>query len=258
MDEITLNDEATSNEELNPVEATTPIEETPVAETPQAEEAVAEVQAAVEEKPKAVKKVKTEKATIAEMQQNAVISAAHDDFDWSVDKRNVSIYNNDDRATYDKLYEETFKAVNDNEMVNGTIVGLTKTDVVVNIGYKSDGLISLNEFRDLAEVKVGDEIEVLIVQKEDRDGHLNLSRKLARQQRAWERIVDVYKTGEIVTGYVTSKTKGGLIVDLYGMETFLPGSQIDVKPVTDYDQFVNKTMEFKVVKINEIIRNAVV
>ncbi len=185
-------------------------------------------------------------------------ASAHDDFDWSVDKRNVSTYNQKDRETYDKTYEETFKTVTDNEMVIGHIVGLTKTDAVVNIGYKSDGLISLNEFRDLPNLKVGDEIEVLIVEKEDRDGHLNLSRKLARQQRAWERIVEVYKTGEIVTGHVTSKTKGGLIVDLYGMETFLPGSQIDVKPVTDYDQFVNKTMEFKVVKINEIIRNAVV
>ncbi len=243
MDEITLNDDAASNEEVNPVETSTPTAETPVAEM------------AMEEKPKAAKKAK---AVTSEMHAEAANNGAHDDFDWSVDKRNVSIYNPNDRETYDKLYEDTFKAVNDNEMVKGSIVGLTKTDVVVNIGYKSDGLISLNEFRDLAEVKVGDEIEVLIVQKEDRDGHLNLSRKLARQQRAWERIVDVYKTGEIVTGYVTSKTKGGLIVDLYGMETFLPGSQIDVKPVTDYDQFVNKTMEFKVVKINEIIRNAVV
>lgn len=183
---------------------------------------------------------------------------AHDEFDWSVDKRNVSTYAKGDREALDKQYEETFKTVSDNEMVTGTIVALTKTDAVVNIGYKSDGLISLNEFRDLNDVKVGDEIEVLIVEKEDREGHLHLSRKLARQQRAWERIVDVYKTGEIVTGHVTSKTKGGLIVDLFGMETFLPGSQIDVKPITDYDQFVNKTMEFKVVKINEVIRNAVV
>ncbi|MBP6624599.1 MAG: 30S ribosomal protein S1 [Chitinophagaceae bacterium] len=199
-----------------------------------------------------------EETTLLNQNLSAGQAGSHDDFDWSVDKRNVSIYNESDRAAADKKYDETFKAVNDNEMVHGTIVGLTKTDVVVNIGYKSDGLISLNEFRDLAEVKVGDEIEVLIVEKEDREGHLHLSRKLARQQRAWERIVELYKTGEIVTGHVTSKTKGGLIVDLFGMETFLPGSQIDVKPVTDYDQFVNKTMEFKVVKINEVIRNAVV
>lgn len=183
---------------------------------------------------------------------------AHDDFDWNVDKRNVSRYNQNDRAAYDKQYEETFQAISNNEMVKGTIVALTKTDAVVNIGYKSDGLISLNEFRDLPSVKVGDEVEVLIVDKEDREGQLHLSRRLARQQRAWERIVEVYKTGEVVTGHVTSKTKGGLIVDLFGMETFLPGSQIDVKPITDYDQFVNKTMEFKVVKINEVIRNAVV
>lgn len=185
-------------------------------------------------------------------------AGAHDDFDWSIDKRNLASYNSSDREKLDQQYDQTFKTVTDNEMVMGTIVGLTKTDAVVNIGYKSDGLISLNEFRDLANVKVGDEVEVLIVEKEDREGHLHLSRKQARQQRAWERIVEVYKTGEIVTGHVTSKTKGGLIVDLFGMETFLPGSQIDVKPVTDYDQFVNKTMEFKVVKINEVIRNAVV
>jgi small subunit ribosomal protein S1 len=130
---------------------------------------------------------------------------------------------------------------------------------VVNIGFKSDGLISLNEFRDIpGGIKVGDLVEVMVVEKEDRDGNLHLSRKSARITRAWERIVEVNKTGEIVTGLVTSKTKGGLIVDVFGMETFLPGSQIDVKPVTDYDQFVGKTMEFKVVKINEAIKNAVV
>jgi small subunit ribosomal protein S1 len=143
-------------------------------------------------------------------------------------------------------------------MVQGTVVGLTKTDVVINIGFKSDGLVSLNEFRDLHGLKTGDVVEVMVVEKEDREGHLHLSRKQARITRAWERIVDMHKTGEVVTGYVTSKTKGGLIVDILGMETFLPGSQIDVKPVTDYDQFVGKTMEFKVVKINEMIKNAVV
>jgi small subunit ribosomal protein S1 len=138
------------------------------------------------------------------------------------------------------------------------VVGLTKTDVVLNIGFKSDGLISLNEFRDLQNLGIGDMVEVMIVEKEDRDGHLNLSRRQARITRAWEKIVEVHKTGEVITGTITSKTKGGLIVDVFGMETFLPGSQIDVKPVTDYDQFVGKTMEFKVVKINEAIKNAVV
>jgi small subunit ribosomal protein S1 len=184
--------------------------------------------------------------------------AAHDDFDWSVDKRNVASYTKEEKVKYDKVYENTFVQLNDGEMIRGLVVGITKTDVVLNIGFKSDGLVSLNEFRDLNGLKVGDEVEVMVVEKEDRDGNLNLSRKQARITRAWERIVEVHKTGEIITGTVTSKTKGGLIVDVFGMETFLPGSQIDVKPVTDYDQFVGKTMEFKVVKINEAIKNAVV
>jgi small subunit ribosomal protein S1 len=184
--------------------------------------------------------------------------AAHDDFDWSIDKRNVASYTNEEKEKYDKVYDNTFVQINDNELIRGVIVGITNTDVVLNIGFKSDGLISLNEFRDTPGLKVGDEVEVMVVDKEDRDGNLNLSRKQARITRAWERIVEVHKTGEIVTGTVTSKTKGGLIVDVFGMETFLPGSQIDVKPVTDYDQFVGKTMEFKVVKVNEAIKNAVV
>ncbi len=188
-----------------------------------------------------------------------IIETAHDDFDWSRDKRNVSSYTAEEKAKYDDVYDNTFKQINDGEMIQATVESLTKTDVVVNIGFKSDGLISLNEFRDIpGGVKVGDIIEVMVVEKEDREGNLNLSRKSARITRAWERIVEVNKTGEIVTGLVISKTKGGLIVDVFGMETFLPGSQIDVKPVTDYDQFVGKTMEFKVVKINEAIKNAVV
>ena len=186
------------------------------------------------------------------------IQTAHDDFDWTVDKRNVTAYSKEEKEKYDHVYENTFKQINDGEMINGIVVGLTKTDVVVNIGFKSDGLVSLNEFRDMPHLKVGDEVEVMVAEKEDRDGNLHLSRKQARTTRAWEKIVEMHKSGDIVTGLVTSKTKGGLIVDVFGMETFLPGSQIDVKPVTDYDQFVGKTMEFKVVKINEAIKNAVV
>src|SRR5215831_5655151 len=184
--------------------------------------------------------------------------AAHDDFDWSVDKRNVFQYSPEEKEKYDKVYESTFISIEDGEIVHGTVVALTKTDAVINIGFKSDGLVSLNEFREMPNLKVGDDVEVMVVEKEDRNGHLYLSRKSARIYRAWERIMEVHKTGEVVTGVVTSKTKGGLIVDVFGMETFLPGSQIDVKPVTDYDQFVGKAMEFKVVKINEAIKNAVV
>ena len=197
-------------------------------------------------------------ATATTKAPEVVVETAHDDFDWSVDKRNVSHYAEAERVKYDKVYDDTFVQINDGEIMNGLVVALTKTDVVVNIGFKSDGLVSLNEFRDTNGVKTGDTVEVMVVEKEDRDGNLHLSRKSARIYRAWERIMEVHKTGEVVTGLVTSKTKGGLIVDVFGMETFLPGSQIDVKPVTDYDQFVGKTMEFKVVKINETIKNAVV
>lgn len=183
---------------------------------------------------------------------------AHDDFDWSVDKRNVSAYSREEKDRYAKIYDDTFKDIEEGQVITGHIVGLTKTDVVINIGFKSDGLVSLNEFRDVPDLKLGDTTDVLVVEKEDRAGQLHLSRRQARMLRSWENIVDAYKSGEVITGTVTSKTKGGLIVDINGLETFLPGSQIDVKPVTDYDQFVGKTMEFKVVKINEAIRNAVV
>ena len=200
----------------------------------------------------------TEATATTKAPEVVVVETAHDDFDWSVDKRNVSHYAEAERVKYDKVYDETFVQISDGQIMNGLVVALTKTDVVVNIGFKSDGLVSLNEFRDTNGVKTGDTVEVMVVEKEDRDGNLHLSRKSARIYRAWERIMEVHKTGEVVTGLVTSKTKGGLIVDVFGMETFLPGSQIDVKPVTDYDQFVGKTMEFKVVKINETIKNAVV
>jgi len=189
---------------------------------------------------------------------NEPVQTAHDDFDWTVDKRNVTSYTKEEKEKYHQVYDNTFVQLNDGELIKGLVVGVTKTDVVLNIGFKSDGLISLNEFRDQPNLKIGDEVEVMVVDKEDRNGHLNLSRRQARITRAWERIMEVHKTGEVITGTVTSKTKGGLIVDVFGMETFLPGSQIDVKPVTDYDQFVGKTMEFKVVKINEAIKNAVV
>ncbi len=230
------------------------------------EQEVAPVAEIATEAPAATTNVPAEEAVAAPVAVEPVKVAepvketvtAHDDFDWTIDKRNVAHYSPEEKAKYDKVYDNTFVAIEDGEIIPGLVVALTKTDVVVNIGFKSDGLISLNEFRDTPSLKIGDEVEVLVVEKEDREGHLHLSRKQARILRAWERIVEVRKTGEVVTGTVTSKTKGGLIVDVFGMETFLPGSQIDVKPVTDYDQFVGKTMEFKIVKINETIKNAVV
>ncbi|HET8573264.1 MAG TPA: 30S ribosomal protein S1 [Edaphocola sp.] len=193
-----------------------------------------------------------------EENQNLKTQSAHDDFDWTVDKRNVANYSKAQREELEQAYEQTFKSIEEAELITGTIVGKTKTDAIVNIGFKSDGLIPLNEFRDMPDLKAGDEVEVLVLEKEDKDGHLSLSRRQARQVRSWQNVVDYFKSGEVITGTITSKTKGGLIVDINGLETFLPGSQIDVKPVTDYDQYVGKTMDFKVVKINEQIRNAVV
>ena len=175
-----------------------------------------------------------------------------------MDKRNATNYTADQTAKLANLYDSTFKTINNDEIVMGTIVGITKTDVVLNIGFKSDGLVSLNEFRDMPSISVGEEVEVYVVNKEDKSGQLILSRKNAKLAKAWDKIVAAHQSGEIVTGLITSKTKGGLIVDVFGLETFLPGSQIDVKPVTDYDAYVGKSMEFKVVKINEVIKNAVV
>ncbi len=190
-------------------------------------------------------------------ENNTQTQSAHDDFDWSIDKRNVISYTVAEKQKYDTMYDNSFVSITDGKIFTGHIMSVSKTDVVVSIGYKSDGLVSLNEFKDMA-VKVGDEVEVLVVEKEDKQGQLILSRKRAQIEKAWLRILELNQTGEIVIGRITSKTKGGLIVELFGIDTFLPGSQIDVKPVTDYDQFVGKTMEFKVVKINETIRNAVV
>ncbi|MFN8278320.1 MAG: 30S ribosomal protein S1 [Chitinophagales bacterium] len=186
-------------------------------------------------------------------------TTAHDDFDWSVDKRNVAHYTEDDRKKYEHLYSGTLKTLEDNEIVKGQVVAITDTDVVFNIGFKSDGLVPISEFRgDQEEIKVGDVFDVYVVSKEDRKGHLILSRKNAKLLKAWENIVAAADSGVVVMGKITSKTKGGLIANVFGLETFLPGSQIDVKPITDYDVYVGKTMELKVVKINESIKNAVV
>ncbi|HRP39210.1 MAG TPA: 30S ribosomal protein S1 [Chitinophagales bacterium] len=183
---------------------------------------------------------------------------AHDDFDWSVDKRNVVKYNAQQQAEYDELYGKTIRTVEDNQIVKGAVVTITDNEVILNIGFKSDGMVPLSEFRDVEDLKVGESYDVYVVSKEDRKGHLILSRKSAKMLKAWEFIVDAFRDGIIVTGKITSKTKGGLIVNVNGLETFLPGSQIDVKPITDYDVYVGKTMELKVVKINEAIKNAVV
>jgi small subunit ribosomal protein S1 len=190
--------------------------------------------------------------------ETLVVETAHDDFDWTVGKRSQAFYTPEEKVSFEKMYENTLQTIEDDQIVKGQVVGITATDVVLNVGFKSDGLVSLSEFRDLDSIKIGDEVEVYVERKEDAKGHLVLSRKKAKLTKAWDQIVDAYKTEIIVNGYITSKTKGGLIVEVFGLETFLPGSQIDVKPITDYDSYVGKKMEFKVVKINEVIKNAVV
>ncbi len=183
---------------------------------------------------------------------------AHDDFNWNMDKRGAVAYSPEEREALLRQYDAALTQISENEIIRGRVSAITAGDVVLDINYKSDGLVSLNEFRDVPELKKGDEVEVYIESQEDSEGQIALSRKKAKILRAWESIVDSYKNGTIITGLVISKTKGGLIVDCNGLETFLPGSQIDIKPVTDYDQYVGKTMEFKVVKINEQIKNAVI
>jgi small subunit ribosomal protein S1 len=190
--------------------------------------------------------------------ETVVAGGAHDDFNWAQDKRGAQAYSSDDRATYLKQYDKTLTAIEENSVIRGKVSAISGGDVVLDINYKSDGLIPMNEFRDTPELKAGDEVEVYVESPEGKTGNLGLSRKKAKILRAWESIVDSFKNGTIIRGMVINKTKGGLIVDCNGLETFLPGSQIDIKPVLDYDQYVGKMMEFKVVKVNETIKNAVV
>ena len=177
-------------------------------------------------------------------------------FDWEAfENDGVSAA---DKAAQQAAYEGTLNNVNDNEVVDGTVTALNDREVVVNIGYKSEGIIARSEFRYAPDLKVGDTVEVYIENQEDKKGQLVLSHKRARQARSWERVNAALENDEIVQGFVKCRTKGGMIVDVLGTEAFLPGSQIDVKPIRDYDTFVGKTMEFKIVKINQEFRNVVV
>ena len=186
------------------------------------------------------------------------VGSAHDAFDWARDKRGKVFYSAEDSEKLFAQYESSMKQLNAGEIVKGRVSAITGSDVVLDINYKSDGLVALSDFRDLPELKIGDFVDVYVESQEDAKGQLQLSRRKAKLLRAWEAIVDSFQNGTVIRGTVISKTKGGLIVDAGGLETFLPGSQIDIKPVIDYDQYVGKLMEFKVVKINETIKNAVV
>jgi len=179
-------------------------------------------------------------------------------FDWDQMGKKGTTYKASEREEYSKMYEQTLHSVAEHEILDGRVVGLTNKDVVVNIGYKSEGIVPRAEFRYNSDLKIGDSVEVYIDKLEDSNGQLLLSHKKARAIRAWDRVNDAYAKDEVITGLIKCRTKGGLIADVFGIEAFLPGSQIDVKPIRDYDIYVNKNMEFKVVKINHEFKNIVV
>ena len=228
-------------------------EETKVEE--QAEKTVTE-EAKVEKTEEAATEEKTE--TLEEVKPEEIQNASTLDFDWDSAADEADEYSKDKRNELKDTYSKTLSTISEKEVLDGTVIGMTDKDIVVNIGYKSDGVISKNEFRYNPDLKIGDTVEVYIESQEDKTGQLVLSHKKARTLRSWERVNSSLENDEIINGFIKCRTKGGMIVDVFGIEAFLPGSQIDVKPIRDYDAFVGKTMEFKVVKINKEFKNVVV
>ena len=209
----------------------------------------------MEEQIKEVEAIEEEIAPVAKAKKSNA-SVDNDKFDWDAFENDG--FSAEDKAATEDSYTQTLNRVSENEVVEGTVVALNKREVIVNIGYKSEGVITINEFRYNPDLAVGDKVEVYVENAEDKKGQLILSHKRARQMKSWDRVNEACEKDEIVKGYIKCRTKGGMIVDVFGIEAFLPGSQIDVKPIRDYDVFVNKTMEFKIVKINQEFRNVVV
>jgi len=224
------------------VEPTAEKEETPVVVEKAAE--VEEVKEVIEEAP-------------SKNNVEAPVALVEEEFDWDAYEKGDALSTSAKEELKNK-YDSTLNAVKDKEVVEGTVISINKREVVVNIGYKSDGIVPMSEFRYNPDLKVGDKVEVYIESQEDKKGQLLLSHKQARATRSWDRVNEALESQEIVKGFVKCRTKGGMIVDVFGIEAFLPGSQIDVKPIRDYDIFVNKTMEFKVIKINHEFKNVVV
>jgi len=221
--------------------------------------------AAIEQAPKVEAKVETVDAAneqtapvkkVAPKKRGEIKPLA--DFDWSMINKREETYSAADQKEMEDIYDKTLTSIEDQQVLDGIVVRKTNRDVVINIGYKSEAIITISEFRYNPDLKEGDAVEVFVISKEDRNGQLILSHSKARALRAWDKVNEVLETQEIIKGYVKCRTKGGLIVDVFGIEAFLPGSQIDVKPIRDYDVYVDKTMEFKVVKINKEFKNIVV
>jgi len=181
-----------------------------------------------------------------------------EEFNWEAYEQGIEPIKDEKLKEFEKLIEEKIKVLEENEIIEGTVTAITDRDVIIDINSKSEGVLPRNEFRYNPDLKVGDKVEVMVVRKEDKNGQLVLSHKRARQLKAWERVNEALEKDEIVKGFIKARTKGGMIVDVFGIEAFLPGSQIDVKPIRDYDQYVGKTMEFKIVKINPEFKNVVV
>ena len=209
--------------------------------------------AATEEKPA----VAEEKAPAAKKSSIINASVKPEDFDWDAFEGGEG-NSPEDRKAIEEAYDKTLSKVVENEVVEGEVTAVTKREVVVNIGGKSEGVIPISEFRYNPDLKVGDKVEVYVESAEDRKGQLVLSHRKARTLKSWDRVNEAYENDEIVKGFVKTRTKGGMIVDVFGIEAFLPGSQIDIKPIRDYDQFVNQTIDCKIVKINQEFRNVVV
>ena len=237
----------------NPEEATPVVESTPAAaEKEEPTEPVAET-----EEVKEAASVEVIEEAPAKKAEAPAAPVAEEEFDWDAYEKGDAL-SATVREKLKNIYDNTLNAIKDKEVVEGTVISINKREVVVNVGYKSDGIVPMSEFRYNPELKIGDKVEVYIESQEDKKGQLILSHKQARATRSWDRVNEALESQEIVKGFVKCRTKGGMIVDIFGIEAFLPGSQIDVKPIRDYDVFVNKTMEFKVIKINHEFKNVVV
>jgi len=216
------------------------------------EKAKAEVEETAAATPEATETVVKEQAPVQDPTEFL------ENFNWEKYEQGIEKVEDSKLEEFEKLVSENFVDTADEEVVQGTVVYITDREAIIDINAKSEGVISLNEFRYNPDLKVGDKVEVLIDIREDKSGQLVLSHRKARTIMAWDRVNAAHDKEEVVSGFVKCRTKGGMIVDVFGIEAFLPGSQIDVKPIRDYDQYVNKTMEFKVVKINHEFKNVVV
>ena len=209
-------------------------------------------------KPSTAKKTYEKASDTVKVKKTVKVDESDKDFDWADYMDSSYVYSEEERGKYEKMYDKTLSTITDNEVIEGTVISMNKREVVINIGYKSEGVVSMNEFRYNPELKLGDKVEVYVESQEDKKGQLVLSHKKARALKSWDRVNEALENDEIIKGYVKCRTKGGMIIDVFGIEAFLPGSQIDVKPIRDYDVYVGKTMEFKVVKINHEFKNVVV